>query len=113
MIDIVQFKIYAGNGGNGLVSFHREKFVHHGGPDGGDGGRGGNVYVRGNNKLSSLREYRDQQLRRSANGFPGGPNQRHGAAGEGAEGDEGGGGAAARRDQGAAGARHDRLGRGE
>jgi GTP-binding protein len=83
MIDIVQFKIFAGNGGNGLVSFHREKFVPHGGPDGGDGGRGGNVYVRGNNKLSSLREYRDQQLRRSANGFPGGPNQRHGAAGEG------------------------------
>ena len=82
MIDIVQFKIYAGNGGNGLVSFHREKFVPHGGPDGGDGGRGGDVYVRGNSKLSSLRDYRDQQLRRAANGLPGGPNQRHGAAGD-------------------------------
>ena len=82
MIDSVEFKIYAGNGGNGLVSFHREKFVPHGGPDGGDGGRGGNVYVRGNRRLSSLRDYRDQQLRRAPNGQPGGPNQRHGAAGE-------------------------------
>ena len=82
MIDIVQFKIYAGNGGNGTVSFLREKFVPHGGPDGGDGGRGGNIYVRGNDKLSSLRDYRDQQLRKAGNGLPGGPNQRHGAAGE-------------------------------
>ena len=42
-IDYVQIHLKAGDGGNGAVAFHREKYVSHGGPDGGDGGRGGNI----------------------------------------------------------------------
>lgn len=45
-IDVCKIKIKAGNGGNGSVSFHREKYVNAGGPDGGDGGKGGNVVFR-------------------------------------------------------------------
>ena len=57
-IDKVQIYIKAGNGGNGAVSFRREKYVSHGGPDGGDGGRGGNVVFRideGTNTLLAFR----------------------------------------------------------
>lgn len=45
-IDKATIKVQAGTGGNGAVSFHREKFVAAGGPDGGDGGRGGNIVCR-------------------------------------------------------------------
>ena len=45
-VDNVEIYVKAGNGGNGAVTFHREKYVSAGGPDGGDGGRGGNVILR-------------------------------------------------------------------
>ena len=58
-----QAKIYirSGDGGNGCVSFRREKFIEFGGPDGGDGGRGGDVIVRGVDGLNTLIDYRYQQ----------------------------------------------------
>ena len=54
MIDTVRLNIKAGNGGNGCVSFLREKYKPHGGPNGGDGGHGGSVYLRGNASLTTL-----------------------------------------------------------
>jgi GTP-binding protein len=61
-IDRVMVRVAAGTGGSGQVSFRREKYVPMGGPDGGDGGRGGDVYVRGDVNLSTLLDYtyRDQ-----------------------------------------------------
>ena len=50
-VDIAKVKVKAGDGGNGAVSFHREKYVAAGGPDGGDGGRGGNVVFQVDNNL--------------------------------------------------------------
>ncbi len=81
MIDCVEFEIVAGNGGNGIVSFRREKFVPQGGPDGGDGGRGGDIVLVADPRMSTLQQYRDQRVRRAGNGGQGGPNQMHGAAG--------------------------------
>ncbi len=82
MIDCVEFEVVAGNGGDGIVSFRREKFVPRGGPDGGDGGRGGDVVFIADRRLSTLQQYRDQRVRAAGNGRPGGPNKMHGAAGE-------------------------------
>ncbi len=53
-VDIVKIRVHAGRGGDGAVSFHREKYVAAGGPDGGDGGRGGNVVFVADNHMSSL-----------------------------------------------------------
>ncbi len=53
-IDYVKFCSRSGNGGAGYLHFHREKFIQHGGPDGGDGGRGGNVILKGNSQLWTL-----------------------------------------------------------
>src|SRR5512132_2324012 len=60
-IDRVTVRVTAGNGGSGIVSFRREKFTPMGGPDGGDGGRGGDVIVRADSNLSTLLDftYRD------------------------------------------------------
>lgn len=57
-VDIVKIKIKAGDGGNGAVSFHREKYVASGGPDGGDGGRGGNIVFQVDDNLSTLADFR-------------------------------------------------------
>ena len=56
-IDRVTVKVKAGTGGSGATSFRREKFVPMGGPDGGDGGRGGDVIVRGDRNLATLLDY--------------------------------------------------------
>ena len=56
-IDRVRIRVKAGNGGSGISSFRREKFVPMGGPDGGDGGRGGDVVVRGDSNLATLLDY--------------------------------------------------------
>src|ERR1700736_6256640 len=56
-IDRVVVRIAAGSGGSGIVSFRREKFTPMGGPDGGDGGRGGSVIVRGDSNLATLLDY--------------------------------------------------------
>ena len=56
-IDTAKISIKAGNGGNGAVSFHREKYVAAGGPDGGDGGKGGDVVFLADTNLSTLIDF--------------------------------------------------------
>ena len=56
--DNVKVYVKAGNGGNGCVAFHREKYVSHGGPDGGDGGRGGNIILRIESGDNTLLKYK-------------------------------------------------------
>lgn len=57
-VDIVNIKVKAGNGGNGAVSFHREKYVNAGGPDGGNGGKGGDIVFLADDNLSTLIDFR-------------------------------------------------------
>ena len=57
-IDTAKIKIKAGDGGDGAVSFHREKYVAAGGPDGGDGGRGGSILFQVDDNLSTLADFR-------------------------------------------------------
>jgi len=79
-----QAKIYikSGNGGSGAISFRREKFIEYGGPDGGDGGRGGDVWVECVANLNTLIDYRYQQHFRARNGTPGMGRNRSGPSGE-------------------------------
>ena len=79
-----QCKIYirSGDGGGGAVSFRREKFIEYGGPDGGDGGRGGDVWIESVDGLNTLIDYRYQQHFKADTGVHGMGRQRHGAAGE-------------------------------
>ncbi|MGE3064411.1 MAG: GTPase ObgE [Hyphomicrobiaceae bacterium] len=79
-----QAKIYirSGDGGAGCISFRREKFIEFGGPDGGDGGRGGDVWVECVANLNTLIDYRYQQHFTAQNGRPGMGKNRAGASGE-------------------------------
>ena len=70
-VDIARIYIKAGNGGNGAVSFHREKYVAAGGPDGGDGGRGGNVVFRADRLLSTLMDFKYKRKYVARNGEDG------------------------------------------
>ncbi|MEL7109032.1 MAG: GTPase ObgE [Pseudomonadota bacterium] len=78
-----QTKVYvkAGHGGNGCASFRREAYVEFGGPDGGDGGRGGHVYVEAVEGLNTLIDYRYQQHHKAERGGHGMGKQRHGRGG--------------------------------
>lgn len=67
-VDEVEIKVEAGDGGNGCVSFRREKFVPKGGPDGGDGGDGGHVYLQADENLNTLIDYRFEKLHRAGRG---------------------------------------------
>jgi len=82
MFDSTEIKVRAGGGGNGIVSFRREKFVPFGGPDGGDGGRGGDVVLVADNGISSLRLFRQKRRYRAADGKDGGGKRQHGKKGE-------------------------------
>jgi GTP-binding protein len=77
-------KIYlrSGNGGNGAVSFRREKFIEFGGPNGGDGGRGGSVWIEAVDGLNTLIDYRYKQHFKAQSGRPGAGQDRTGANGE-------------------------------
>ena len=71
-IDVATIWVHAGKGGNGAVSFHREKFVAAGGPDGGDGGRGGDVIFQADDNLSTLMDFRYKRKYNAEEGEPGG-----------------------------------------
>src|SRR3954470_3707022 len=81
-IDRVVVKVKAGDGGSGLASFRREKFVPLGGPDGGDGGRGGDVIVLGDANLATLLDFTYRDSWRAESGDHGSGANRSGAAGE-------------------------------
>lgn len=81
-IDKVKISIRAGDGGNGAISFHREKFVSAGGPDGGDGGRGGNVVFRIDEGCNTLLAFRYHRKFAAENGENGKPGKKHGKNGE-------------------------------
>ena len=70
-IDTARITVRSGNGGNGAVAFHREKYVAAGGPDGGDGGRGGNVIVEVNDHMSTLMDFRYKRKYVAGNGQDG------------------------------------------
>ena len=57
-VDVAKIKIKAGDGGDGAVSFHREKYVAAGGPDGGDGGKGGDILFQADSNISTLADFR-------------------------------------------------------
>jgi len=79
--DTTYIRIKAGNGGPGAVSFHREKFIAWGGPDGGDGGKGGDVYVQADVKLHQLSHLFKDRLYKAENGHQGSGNNMHGKDG--------------------------------
>jgi GTP-binding protein len=81
-IDEVQVNVRGGDGGAGAVSFRREAYVDRGGPDGGDGGPGGDVWLRADRNISSLIAFRDHPHRRAASGGHGQGRRKHGASGE-------------------------------
>src|SRR5438445_12837785 len=80
-LDEAKVYIRSGDGGNGCMSFRREKFIEFGGPNGGDGGRGGDVVVVAVDGLNTLIDYRYQQHYTAQNGRPGMGKDRHGASG--------------------------------
>ena len=80
-IDEVKIHVKAGDGGRGCLSFRREKFIPLGGPDGGDGGRGGDVILVVDTALSTLHDLRYRQHLKAGNGAPGMGKNRHGKSG--------------------------------
>jgi GTPase len=82
LIDRARIQVTAGNGGRGVASFRREKFVPMGGPDGGDGGRGGNVYLRVVDDLNSLLPFKYRSHFKAGHGQPGRSRNQHGKQGE-------------------------------
>ncbi len=80
-IDEAQIQVVAGDGGHGCLSFRREKFIPKGGPDGGDGGRGGYVYFQAVDNLDTLIDFAGKHHWRAQNGQPGSGSNKHGANG--------------------------------
>lgn len=81
-IDKAKIKIRAGNGGNGAVAFHREKYIASGGPDGGDGGKGGDVVFVVDDNLSTLADFRYKRKYAAKNGNDGQGSRKNGRKGE-------------------------------
>lgn len=80
-VDRVKIHIKAGNGGNGCVSFYRAKYVTNGGPDGGDGGKGGNVVFIADEGINTLMDFRYKKIFKAENGLDGGKRNCTGANG--------------------------------
>jgi GTPase len=81
-IDQAEIQVQAGDGGDGLVAFRREKYVPAGGPSGGNGGRGGSVLLLADENLQTLLDFRYNHLFKADNGQRGGRNNRTGASGQ-------------------------------
>lgn len=80
MIDTAKIKVHAGNGGDGRVSFRREKFIAKGGPDGGDGGDGGSVFIVADHNMATLADFRSRPVFEAPSGVPGGKKNMTGAS---------------------------------
>ncbi|MHC4538042.1 MAG: GTPase ObgE, partial [Planctomycetota bacterium] len=81
-IDEAKIQVTAGNGGHGCLSFRREKFIPKGGPDGGNGGRGGNVYFQAVDNLDTLLDFAGKHHWKAQNGQPGSGRNKYGANGQ-------------------------------
>lgn len=81
-VDEASIQVTAGNGGNGSSSFRREKYIPFGGPDGGDGGRGGSVYLEGDEGLNTLVDFRHKRKYKAQNGQHGSGRNMTGKSGE-------------------------------
>src|SRR5262245_4577000 len=81
-VDECRFRVEAGKGGDGVVAFRREKFLPNGGPAGGDGGRGGSVYLEADPGLATLFDFHRQALYRAKSGENGQGKDGYGAAGD-------------------------------
>lgn len=81
-VDELEFKVKAGDGGNGVVSFRREKYEDMGGPNGGDGGNGGDIILEADEGLNTLADFRYQNFYTAENGKHGSGKNQHGSAGE-------------------------------
>ena len=81
-VDRVEIQVKSGKGGDGMMHFHREKFVPRGGPDGGDGGKGGDVVFEVKSTLNTLASFRQNQKFKADDGAKGGPNQMTGRNGK-------------------------------
>jgi GTP-binding protein len=80
-IDEAKIELHAGKGGDGAAHFRREKYIPRGGPDGGDGGRGGSIWARADRNVNTLIDYRFARIHRAENGARGLGKDRYGAAG--------------------------------
>ena len=81
-VDVAKIRIKAGKGGDGCIGFHREKYIAAGGPDGGDGGKGGDVVFVVDNHMATLLDFRYKKKYVAANGEPGGTKRCFGKDGE-------------------------------
>jgi GTP-binding protein len=81
-VDEAQISVQAGKGGNGSASFRREKYIQYGGPDGGDGGRGGSVFLEGDSGLNTLVDFRHLRKYKAQNGQGGSGRNKTGRSGE-------------------------------
>ena len=81
-VDEAKVRVEAGKGGNGIVSFRREKYIEYGGPDGGDGGDGGSVYLEATDNLNTLSDFRITKVYRAEHGQAGMSRQKTGRGGE-------------------------------
>lgn len=82
MIDRVEVYVSAGDGGDGVVSFRREKYVPFGGPDGGNGGDGGSVFVMGDSRISTLHRFQQRKQFQAERGRKGSGKKKHGRNGQ-------------------------------
>jgi GTP-binding protein len=82
MIDLAHIRVISGSGGDGAVSYRREKFVPLGGPDGGDGGRGGDVILQADEGLTTLAHFRNRRIYKAEKGTAGAGGKRHGRNGK-------------------------------
>ncbi len=82
LVDSATIEVTSGKGGDGCVSFRREKYVPKGGPDGGDGGDGGSVWLVADPQVATLLDFAGRHHWEAGKGQPGGPRSRHGRSGE-------------------------------
>ncbi|MBV8031481.1 MAG: GTPase ObgE [Betaproteobacteria bacterium] len=81
-IDEAKIEVHAGKGGDGAATFRREKYIRYGGPNGGDGGRGGSVWARADRNINTLVDYRFERIHRAGNGVRGMGSDCNGRAGD-------------------------------